>query len=262
MSRTWIPSTLIACMLLIGAMAMAQNSADQRPASDRVDRTSAESHTSSDGLSDDQHLIRYLAGRLALMNHSAIQMSKMAKERAHSEDVQQFAGTIVQQHTQLNEQLHQFAPEVISATLQDATPGVQRTTGFRGESKEGRQADRKQRIPEPKLLETERDEKDLVSRLLRIDRNALQNYLSSSQEMLKRYEGQDFDMGFLGFQIGSHTWALAELDAMKGIDDQEFQQIVQESYDHLNKHLQKAQDVARTLEDDRRQQSSQQESMN
>ncbi|MCA9110015.1 MAG: hypothetical protein KDA52_08725, partial [Planctomycetaceae bacterium] len=177
-------------------------------------------------------------------------------------EVQQFAEMLAQQHSRLNEQLQQFAPNVSDAVLLTGNAGTLRESGFRGELQGERRTDREQQIPEPQILETERDEKDLVTSLLRIDRNALQNYLDSSQKMLKQYEGQDFDMGFLGFQIGSHTWALAELDAMGSVGDEQFQEIVNDSRDQLKKHLQKAQQLAKQLEDDRNRKSSEESPAN
>lgn len=167
---------------------------------------------------------------------------------------------IAESHSQLNEQLREFAPGVASITrLQDGN--TQRTTGFRGV----KERDKKKPVTDRKPgqgesgktfdragLADRRESHSPLNQVLNIERKATQNYLRSSNQMLERYQGQDFDMGYLGFQIGSHTWTIAELNALKNVGDDKFQKLVRETSTKLENHLQKAKELSKKYEDQER----------
>ncbi|MCA9110763.1 MAG: hypothetical protein KDA52_12495, partial [Planctomycetaceae bacterium] len=78
MTRRLIRATSTACLLLIGTTAMAQQPSNRHFSTEQQGRTDANSQASTselEGISDEQHFIRYLTGKLALMNHGAIEMS-------------------------------------------------------------------------------------------------------------------------------------------------------------------------------------------
>ncbi len=90
-----------------------------------------------------------------------------------------------------------------------------------------------------------------IQQILEIEQHAAKNYQQASNQMLEKYQGQDFDMGFLGFQIASHTWSLAELKAIdsKKVGDQEFQKLISDATQSTEQHLKKAQMLAKNIED-------------
>ncbi|WP_237226544.1 hypothetical protein [Rubinisphaera sp. JC750] len=88
-----------------------------------------------------------------------------------------------------------------------------------------------------------------LKQICKIEKEAAQNYLDRTQQMLERYNGQDFDMAFLGFQIGSHTWALSELNAMQGVGDEEFQKVVADAKQKMEQHLKQAKQLSKKYED-------------
>lgn len=212
----------------------------------------------------DKELTEFLAGRLMLMNHSTILMSDMAARETSTDQIKAFANTLHKSHAELNRRLAEIAPNIQAiATLDSA--GKVRKTGFRGSPPQERE-DAKQQNQRPdqtrqqgqkqKQADQNADHKDqhatgksALHRLLGIDRQATENYLQASTEMLSRYKGQDFDMGFLGFQIGAHTWTLAQLKALDSVGDQQFQQVVDEAIKTSEEHLQKAQELSRQFED-------------
>ncbi|MCA9078006.1 MAG: DUF4142 domain-containing protein [Planctomycetaceae bacterium] len=217
----------VICSLAIGQQAT------ERETRRQDDRQQVKAEASTDLL-----LTQYLAGKLILMNYSTIHMSQMARQHASSQEVQQFADKLAQSHQQLNEELRNFAPQIAEmATLKQ---GEQRTAAFRGATATSSSDDHHAEAAE------------LLSRILQCDRKATENYLKSSSQMLEQYDGQEFDMGFLGFQIGAHTWALAELNAIEGTGDEQFQQIVEQATSTVKQNLQQARKLAKQLEDDRR----------
>ncbi len=208
-----------------------------------------------------QMLTEYFAGKLMLMNHSTILMSDMAARETSSEDVMQFANTLHRAHAKLNRQLSDSAPDIAAITTLDSA-GKPHATGFRGsppverEETVGEQAaDREVTADQTDHRRQKKSANGLLQQILSIERQATSNYLQSSTEMLSKYKGQDFDMGFLGLQIGQHTWALAELKAMKSVGDDDFQKLISDATKQVEQHLNEARRLSKQYEDDRNQQT-------
>lgn len=205
----------------------------------------------------DRELTEFLAGRLMLMNHSTILMSDMAARETSTDQVKSFANMLHKAHAAMNRRLVENAPDVQAiATLDSA--GKIRSAGFRGSPPREREQAEQQKQPrqsKQKQAGQNADHKDQAAgksalhRLLTLERQATENYLQTSTEMLSRYDGQDFDMGFLGFQIGSHTWTLAQLKALDAVGDEQFQQVVDDAIKTTIEHLQKARELSRQFED-------------
>ena len=85
--------------------------------------------------------------------------------------------------------------------------------------------------------------------ILNIETQAAENQVEASKKLLERYEGQDFDMAFLGLQIGAHSTALAELKALENFGDQQFQEVVAEARHKMEEHLKEAKKLADQHED-------------
>lgn len=250
----------------------------ETPAQKRANRTEARADRDStdEGTAlkqDDKAIAEYFAGKLMLMDQSTIQLAQLAEERSTNEKVKQFAKMLVEEHTKCSEKLRESAPGVVSVTeLQ--SEGTTRTAGFRGTTDADDKADavdnpaKAARNPARNPDGSERligngpvdkDREDGSSRtqtaqamtplhrILTIDRQATENYIQSTTEMLSRYQGQEFDMGFLGFTIGSHTWALAELKAMDSVGDEKFQKLINDATTKVEQHMMKAEELSKEL---------------
>jgi predicted outer membrane protein len=73
------------------------------------------------------------------------------------------------------------------------------------------------------------------------------NELQMTKEMLQKYEGEDFDMGYIGQQIVAHTCMLAKLQAIKSSGPDELGQLVTEAEQATREHLDKAKKIAHDL---------------
>jgi hypothetical protein len=73
--------------------------------------------------------------------------------------------------------------------------------------------------------------------------------LQMTKEMLQKFEGQDFEMGYLGQQIVAHTCMLAELQALKNAGPEELQQLVTEGEQVTREHLEQAMKLSHQLSD-------------
>lgn len=216
----------------------------ETPAQKRANRTESRADRDSTDKGavlkqDDKAIAEYFAGKLLLMDQSTIQLAQLAEEKSTNEKVKQFAKMLVEEHTKCSEKLRESAPGVVSVTeLQSA--GITHAAGFRGATEADDKADavdnpakaarNPARNPDgsERLIGNGPVDKDRVDgsnrkqrehamtplhRILTIDRQATENYVQSTTEMLSKYQGQDFDMGFLGFTIGSHTWGAGRAES-------------------------------------------------
>ncbi len=244
----------------LAAKADEQNPRSERSEGKRAERreTREENRKKQQDGDNEQHqdkheqaLSKFFAGRLMLMHHSSILMSDFAAREASSEDVKAFADKLHKSHAMLNRKLGDLAPEIVSITSLDSAgrPGLsgqKNTLPVEQKSKVGID----EVVRDKESIHKEMNSDNLLHRVLSVERQATQNYLQSTTEMLSRYKGQDFDMGFLGFQIGSHTWELAELKAMASIGNDEFREVIKETTEEIEQHLKEAQTLSKQRSDD------------
>ncbi len=271
----------LALMGLACTTAFAQDTkikGQETPAQKRADRAEARADRLStkadaDPRGNDAAVAEYFAGKLMLMDQSTIQLAQLAEERSTNEKVKQFAGMLVEEHTKCSEKLRDSAPGVVSVTLLQST-GITHAAGFRGENQADENSDavdnpaKGEKNPARKpagakrLIGNEPVDNDLeddvnpkktvhamtpLHRILTIERQATENYVASTTEMLSQYDGQEFDMGFIGFTIGSHTWALAELKAMDSVGDEKFQTLINDATTKIEQHMMKAEQLSKEL---------------
>jgi len=73
--------------------------------------------------------------------------------------------------------------------------------------------------------------------------------LQMTKQMLQEYQGQDFEMGYIGQQIVAHTCMLAKLQALKNSGPQELQQMATQGEQTARQHLDMAKQIAQQLKD-------------
>ncbi len=224
-----MPTTKIFCLELAAtvctcALALAQNPGKEPTPSpgNEPDRAQATEHDHAH-----QQLTSFLAAKLMQANHNEIELSKLASDRSSHKQVVQLAETITEEHTHLNQRLKRFCPD---APEEHATES------------EGQRSKQSDTIAE----------NDTLSQLKSINRQAAVHHLQRSKQMLDNFQGQDFDMAFLGMQIAAHNRLLSELDALDGIGSDEFKQVVSAAWKKIEQHRDHAVSLARQLEDDRR----------
>ncbi len=183
--------------------------------------------------------------KLHKANEAEIELAKMAMEKTDNEDVKQLTKTIVQDHQALNQKLQKMAGKhdessKMQQNSQNAQGSQNATSGNR---QTGQTLTSSQSPTVPKEL-------------TKISEQACENALEMTKEMLGKYEGQDFNMAFLGQQCVAHTMMLAELKAIESAGPQELQQIAQEASQKVEQHLEKCKQLAKKLEDDRKNKES------
>lgn len=271
----------LALMGLACTTAMAQDTKTKdkdTPAQKRADRAEARAdrlstNADADPKGNDAAVAEYFAGKLLLMDQSTIQLAQLAEERSTNEKVKQFARMLVEEHTKCSEKLRECAPGVVRLTELNRA-GITHAAGFRGATDADEKSDavddpakgerNPARTPDGAEPGNENDSTDNdrardgkhaqtehgatpLHRILSIERQATENYVQSTTEMLSKYQGQEFDMGFLGFTIGSHTWAVAELKAMDSVGDDKFQKLISDATTKVQQHMMKAEELSQEL---------------
>jgi predicted outer membrane protein len=159
-----------------------------------------------------------LASCLALSNHAEIELAKVAIQKTQNEGVRDLAQKMLDDHTAADEKLKQFLPPVQA----NADPTA---------AQENQTADQNH---------------DAMQKIMQ---KIAKNELAMTKEVLMRYEGQDFDMGYLGQQILAHTQMLAKLYALQDQGTPEFQTAVKDMIGTVNDHFKHATQLSRQLED-------------
>ena len=218
-----------------------QNQEDQRYEARRVDPSARQGNVSLQG---------YLATKLMLANKAEIELSQLAVEKAQHPEVKQFAQTLIRDHQQLNERLQQLQPGTRAAAPRGQVDRPSDRPTDRGAATERRQADRPQ-ADRPQAGQQGPGNQQVPRQLVQMTQQALTNHLQMAKQMLQEKPAQEFDMAFVGMQIAKHTRALAELRAMQNAGSPEFQQLVMQAQQTVEQHLQRAKQLAKTLEGDR-----------
>jgi predicted outer membrane protein len=177
-----------------------------------------------------KHLTNYLADKLMLANKAGIELSRVAELQANNPKVKQFAQQLIADHKQFNDQLAQVSEPSDHQIVERP---------------------RRRLIPQVRTAAREGGSEEIFATLKRLNHEAARIQLEQSREMLQKYQGQDFDMAFLGLQIAQHSRLLAELKALEGTGSKEFQEALAAAKTKVEQHLKEAQMLAQQLEDNR-----------
>jgi len=163
-----------------------------------------------------------MASCLALGNHAEIELAQAALNKTQTPQVRAFAQEMIKDHQQALDKLKQFMPQ------------INLTAAENGENARGET---------PPAAQQNHDAQE------RLQQTIAKNQLAMTKEVLMRYEGQDFDMGYLGEQVIAHIQMLAKLHAMKNQGSQQFQAAVQEMIPTVEEHFKHATRLSRQLQD-------------
>ncbi len=212
-----------------------------RSQTDQADRYEARRVT-SDSSQQGPTVKEAIIQKLRKANEAEIELANLATQKADNEEVKQFAQMLVQDHQACNQKLQQ-------KTGQDQ-PGQRPAIQAQANQNRAGQNQIAGQTPSSGSQSA-----TVPKELVQIAEQACENSLKMTKDMLSNYDGQDFDMAFLGQQCVAHTMMLAELKAIESAGPQELQPLAQEISQKVQQHLEKAKQLAKKLEDDRKKQS-------
>lgn len=214
--------------------------------------------------------------KLRKANEGEIALAKMAQEKSDNEDLRQFTTMIIQDHQAILQQLDQVAggrKDAGSTTARSASGLTQdldrnkvdqtnepQRNATEQLNNEPRDTTDQNRVPANTVQAGANDRatgrnamqnQQVPQQLCQIIEQACDNSQKMTTEMLQKYQGQDFQMAFLGQQIVAHTMMLGELQAIQSNGPQELKQIAQQGAEKTQAHLEMAKKLAKKYEDDR-----------
>lgn len=178
--------------------------------------------------------------KLIKANEAEIELAQMAGEKTDHAELRQLTQTIVRDHQELNEALKKCC-EMNSSSAADR------------QNQQGQNLAQNQAQPANRIVtETSmRTSTNLVpQQLCEIGEQACDNTLKMTKEMLGKYDGQDFQMAFLGQQCFAHTMMLGELKAIESVGPADLKEVCSKAITKVEQHLEKVKSLAKELEDD------------
>ncbi len=168
-----------------------------------------------------------LLEKMKLGNEAEIELAEMAKQKATSDDVKQYAGRVIEDHRALTQDIE----KQLQKSQNQSNPAGSSTPT----------------VPQ---------------KLVDIGKQVCEKNLQMTKGMLQSYEGQDFQMAFLGQQVVAHTAMLSELEVLSQQGPQEIRDIASKAKEKVSNHLERAKQLAKQLEGDYQQNNAGNESEN
>lgn len=281
--RIWTLSLACVSMLFIGSQLSAQQPAPENPTNRQPQREVVPDKTNIVPGEDREH-VADLATWLAAGNHAEVELGKLAVERADDPAVKQFAEQMIDAHSKYLGKLQQFVPSERQGNSSTTTNRETRESSPRATDRPRRELDPPARndidtrptdpdrgsdpgraVADPNragelrgrdsarsTVQTRTHAGSHDNVIMQVGMNACHKKLEMTKELLEEYQGQDFDMGYLGQQIVAHVEMLATLKAMENHGTPEFQQVVKEGIQTTEAHLKHAKAIASRLEDKER----------
>lgn len=245
----------------------------QRPTSDNPNQTNRDpartgAQNRQVGESPNARLTGEIAAWLALGNQGEIESSKFALDKANNPDVRQFAQRMIDDHGTYLKQLQQFMPALGTAQRTDTFTGTDNNNPANANRNgAGNRAGNDANRNNPNRVAADPNNPNRVaangnnaagnpaqrgnrmhSPMLGIAQQAAANEVALNKKLLENYQGADFDMAYLGQQIGAHTQMLAVLHAVKNVGDENFQKAVADGIQTTEEHIALAQQISHKIE--------------
>lgn len=230
---------LLGCTLFLPASTDAQDQArptQNRPVLDRHVKDQQSTTTVKEAI----------AKKLIMANKAEIELAQMAKQKSKNPQLSQFADKMITDHRQLNEKLQQFQassdksdksakPEKSESKFSVARPNTRISPA--GQQTGNRQTSNQQSQMSDKIPQE----------LCNIMDKAGANALTMTKEMLQNYDGEEFEMAFVGHQVVAHMMMLAELKAIESEELDQISQIAGQAATKTEQHLEELKAIAKDL---------------
>jgi predicted outer membrane protein len=179
-----------------------------------------------------------------LGNREEIAVAEFAQGRVQNDQVREFIAMIQRDHQQAVEKLRSAVPEIAIWNLDlNATAGQPgaRTTQPTAAAAVGATAGT------AAVAGQGAAGRDFQSQMLALQRTAAEQCLAITQRELGEQSGEEFDMAFLGQQIAGHIGMLAKLKASQQFASGNLRNVIQESTQVVERHLQQAKQIKQAL---------------
>jgi predicted outer membrane protein len=205
---------------------------------------------------DGRHLDGHLANCIALHNQEEIEMAQWAADKTQNAKVKEFAQMLVQDHQQFAQKLQRFETRDASGAAQRTNASATQPAPAAQPNATGTQQNGQRIVQNEVQLPNGRIEYranygpnsgGVDEQFYQIEREAVANCERMTKECLGRKQGGDFDKAFVGSQIGAHIATLAHLNAASQHVSGDFQQVLREGAQSVEKHKQRAEELEKEL---------------
>jgi predicted outer membrane protein len=188
------------------------------------------------------HLDQHVAQCLTLDSQNEVAAARIAEKEGSTQEVKDFAATMVKDHEQLAADLARFAGENYRNRDARATltaPGGRFERNAAGE--QPATAAREPRAGEP------RENQDHSARFMKIREEIADQCRATVQRELDSKQGKDFDQCYMGMQIGAHMRLVDELTVLARHVSPEFKPVLQKGLQTAQRHLDSAKKIMKDV---------------
>jgi len=186
-----------------------------------------------------------IASCLLLGNNEEVAVAEFAQSRIQNPKVKEFAQMLIQDHEQAISKLSQIAPQLatMAATVRQGQGGQQDANATPGQQPaQGEVGQNLQAATEQGQVGASGTEQQLFA----LQQSVTKECLALTEKELGELQGPEFDMAFVGCQLGAHIGMLAKLHGSQQFASAELQPIIKECEQTVQKHL----DHAKQLKDE------------
>ena len=230
--------------MMIALLAVAVPAVAQQPSQKPKPQTQQQDQNKPDQNkinSSDTHLEDALVRWLMEENLAEIELGQLAAQRASDPAVKEFAQRMVKAHTDYWKKLSKFAKE--------PPPDLTRSGPQTSPNQPNRQTANNTQNQTPKNENTVNRQVGFRGHkhatMEEIGKRAGELKIQMTKDLLKKYQGHEFDMAYLGDQIAAHIDMLANLKAIEESTTGEFAKVVKEGAETTQGHLERAEALSR-----------------
>lgn len=204
-----------------------------------------------------------IAACLVLGNKEEIELAQFAKEHAESDEVKKFADQMIKEHKQAIEKLQQAIPAVASINLEGSGQEGQYSSSQHQQSGQNSQLNP---TTQGNQFNNQSSSQAAMAgggsshQMIELQRRVAAECLKLTKQKLGEKNGAEFDRCYIGQQMGAHVGMLAKLRGSQQSATGQLKQVLQESEQVVQKHLEHAEEIAKSLEKEWRQEGSEQAS--
>ncbi|MBL8829098.1 MAG: DUF4142 domain-containing protein [Planctomycetaceae bacterium] len=214
------------------------------------------------------------AACLFLENHNEVVLGQFAQQRATNQQVKQFAETMVKDHTEFMQRLQPIAQMTIESIARDQSPArngdndvtnrtntnqtnvqgpadqrqdrpqAQPQAGQGGQPQPGQAGQRGQGADQ--AFANARGQGGEIDPLT-LKKELAAQCLNSARTELEQKQGTEFDMCYIGMQIGAHMHALDTMTVFRNHASPELARTLDEGIKTVRHHLDEAKKIAKDL---------------
>ncbi len=249
-------SAIAVASLLCATAALAQQATAQQRANEAGAQVNQAGHGQSTANQSGVTVTEAIAKKLMKVNESEIALAKMVHEKSDSDELKAFTQMIIKDHEALNTELKKCCDmpgsDRVTRSQADghqAKSGQDNRTETSSNQAEHRQDNQSQtgtnRIDGKEYEYVVSHSAMVPQELCDIGEQACENALKMTKEMLSKYEGEEFEMAYLGQQCVAHTIMLAELKAIESNGPRELREVATKASKKVEAHLEKAKSLAK-----------------